>query len=175
MVHRVSRSPIAWVIFGIAAGLLTAGLWRAEPSWASATDRQEDTCIATGAIAGLNTPDELEAVYVLDFTTGKLMASILNRQVGKFQHFFERDLAGDFQLTFRQKPRFVMVTGNGQVRRNQQQPLDSLLYVAELTTGRVIAYHITYAGEAARGTQTRPFVPLDGFTFRQSAVRQQVQ
>lgn len=175
MLQRASRSPVAWVLFGLVAGVLVAGLWRAEPSWASATDREENTVIATGAVAGLNTPGELEAVYVLDFTTGKLMASILNQQQGKFQYFFERDLAGDFQVSGRQRPRFLMVTGSAQVRRGTQQPIDTLLYVAELTTGKVIAYQLTYTGETTRGTQTRPFVPLDGFTFRQAAVRQQAR
>ena len=156
-----------WVLLGLVFGLGTAMFMQGQPSYATATDHTDDFAIATGPL----TP-ELEAVYLLDFKSGRLMGTVLNRQKGVFQHGYERMLTNDFGLSARQKPKFMMVTGMIQVA-TAQVPINHVLYVAEVNSGKMVAYFMPYRGETARGTTSEELQVLDGIAFRQGLVRPQ--
>ncbi|MBL9125638.1 MAG: hypothetical protein JNG90_18510, partial [Planctomycetaceae bacterium] len=75
-------------------------------------------------------------------------------------------------------PRFLMVTGVADLRRiggSNVQPSASVVYVAELTTGRVAAYAVPW--NPALHKQGAAFqaqlVPLDVTQFRTAVVRDQ--
>jgi len=170
MLKRANR-PILWVVVGLIAGAaMTLTFGRPDPAFATATDHSEDFSIATGPVA-----ETLEAVYILDFRTSRLRASVINRQYGKFLTLFERDLSKDFGLGGRMRPRFIMVTGTtGFAGRMTQYPVLSILYVAEVNSGKMVAYYLPYSGENVRGSTVLPIWPLDGFQFRpETVIREQ--
>jgi hypothetical protein len=111
-----------------------------EPVFASGnTDRHEDFVIATGPInQGLSNnaqflQAELDGVWVLDYKSGKLLATTMNRQTGKTISFGEVDLVKEFDIAPRANVHFVMSTG--MVVKGQ-----SVLYLVETTTGKMGVY-----------------------------------
>ena len=154
--------------FLLRLGLGAALFLQGQPSYATATDRNDEFAIATGQLTM-----SLEAVYLLDFKSGKLLGTVMNQQSGQFQQAFARDLQQDFSLNTRQKPKFIMVTGAMQSAR-AQVPVNHVLYVAELNSGKMGAYFMPYRGETARGVGTEELKVMDMMTFRQTGpIRQQ--
>jgi hypothetical protein len=155
---------------GIAAaflcGLLAAAFWPNVPLHAVATDRNEGFAMATGYC-----DDSVEAVYFLDFLTGDLSAMVVSKQNGRFNAFYTYNVAGDLTLNGGRAPRYVMTTGNADLRRTGGKVANlsrSLVYVAELNSGKVATYAIPWsssawnAGQPLRGQ----FTLLDIGRFR---------
>ncbi len=103
------------------------------------TDRHEDFIMATGPInqAFSNNTQflnaELDGVWVLDYKSGKLLATTMNRQTGKTIAFGEVDLVKEFEIAPRANVHFMMSTGI--VVKGQ-----SVLYLMETTTGKMGVY-----------------------------------
>jgi hypothetical protein len=174
MVQRVCNHA-ALLIVGIVAGaVLTAG-WhglRSTPrAWATATHGADNFAIATGLI-----DDGIEALYFLDFLTGDLRAAVVSRRNAEFTGFFQYNVLNDF-AGMSETPRFLMVTGQADLPRGRgtTQLGRSLIYVAEATTGQVMAYALPInstlnaAGKAQIGT----FLKVGGGSFRDAFVRDQ--
>jgi hypothetical protein len=84
--------------------------------------------------------DQLEAVFVLNHLTGLLTGGILNDQTGKFAYRYAHNVAADFQSGAKD-PKFAIVTGGANLRgTGGATPAVGVLYIAELSTGVVIAY-----------------------------------
>lgn len=163
MARRIAHARTAWLVAGLLAGMLLASLWPTQPTFAVATDRMEQFSIATGTV----TPG-LEAIYVLDFVTGELQALLLDRQTGRFTVRVARNVANDFfEVRPRQTPQYLMVTGDADLRTGGQVLATAVLYVAELTTGQLVAYTFPFAGDRLAGPQHLPFSVLDTFQFRE--------
>lgn len=155
----------AWLAVGIVVGLSISYLWPHEPAYATATDRNENFAIVT-AESGLGGAD---AVFVLDFLTGRLVGAALSSQSGQFTQFYLYNVAGDFQVDPDSKPYYAIVSGRADLpRRGQANPAASVLYIAELTSGRVNAYGFPYQIANRRGQAAAPvpLVPVDSFKFR---------
>ena len=162
MLRKLSNQSAFWMLAGICVGLGIALVFHGQPSYATATDHADDFAIATGHLTL-----EREAVYVLDFKSGSLVGTVMNSQTGQFQAFFKRELAADFGLNARQKAKFIMVTGAMQAA-TAKVPINHVLYVAELNSGKLGAYIMPYRGEQA-GKSTTEELMLGGLTaFRQS-------
>src|SRR5690606_31555016 len=108
MRDRVLDHRGVWVVLGLVAGLAVTAFWPHEQAYAVATDRDAHFAITTLNVGVI---DPIEGVFVLDFLTGSLRGAVLNRQVGKFTAFYERDLAVDFGLDPKTEPRFAIVSG----------------------------------------------------------------
>lgn len=160
MLQKMTNPSAVWLLTGLVLGLGIALFVQGQPVQATATDHSDDFSIATGHVSA-----ELEAVYLLDFKTGSLLGSVMNRQNGKFQSFYKRELQADFGLTAKQKPKFIMVTGAMQ-SAVAQQPIYHVLYVAELNTGKLAAYGMPYRGETRAGSTADVLVPMDATPFR---------
>ena len=156
---------LAWLGVGLAVGLGLAGFWPQSPLHAVATDRIDSFAIATGAI-----DDGVEAIYFLDFLTGDLQAAIISRQSGKFNAFYHANVFQAVGADPTRSPRFLMVTGLADVRRGgtRTQTARSVVYVAEVTTGRVAAYAVPWGQTTAAGGQIiqQPLVLMDVTAFR---------
>jgi hypothetical protein len=148
-------------------------IFSALPAHAVATDRFENFAIATGPM-----DNDIEAVFFLDFLTGDLKAAVLSAQFGRFNAFYERNILTDLGVDPSRNPRYLMVTGMANLRRglgNQARPGLSVVYVAELTSGKIAAYGVPWtpqfhnAGVPVQGT----LVPLDIAQFRNALVREQ--
>ena len=172
MSQTLLRRPQAWLAVGLVVGVIAGGLLPHAPLHATATDHTDNFAIATGLV-----DDELEALFILDFLTGSLKCAVLSTSTGKFTSAFETSVMDDLGVKASQNPKFMMVTGQAGLRRQggNLQPGNSVVYVAETSTGRVAAYAIPWT----RG-QANAVVPfkgvlyrLDVLQFRTAAVRGQ--
>ncbi len=151
---------------GMLFALVFAGYWPNVPMHAVATDRTEGFAVATGYC-----DESVEAVYFLDFATGDLSAAVVSKQTGRFNAFYTRNILADLKINPARPPRFLLTTGNADLRRTggkTAQLSRSLAYVAELQSGNVAAYAIPWsssdwnAGQTMRGQ----FTLLDVGRFR---------
>src|SRR5438309_8445494 len=76
----------------------------------AASDRHEDYVICTGA-AGITPRSQLDGVWLLDYKQGKLLATIVDRSIGKTVGFADLDLVKEFGFSPNQNVHFLMTTG----------------------------------------------------------------
>jgi hypothetical protein len=158
-----------WLGLGVLAGMALAGFWPQTPLHAVATDRVDTFAIATAYL------DEVhEAICFLDFLTGDLKAAALSKQKGKFNAFFTYNVNVDLGVDPSKSPRFLMVTGLADLVRQggaRVSPSRSVIYVAEITTGKLAAYSIPWspAAHAAGQPIKAQFVLLDVMRYRTGA------
>jgi hypothetical protein len=173
--NQIFRSRSAYLGFGLALGLIIGlnleGLWPSAPLHASATHGIDKFAIATGLV-----DNTVEALYFLDFLTGDMRAAVINPKNGKFTAFFSRNIAADFGGAGRSSG-YLMVTGSANMPRGTSnfQFANSIVYVAEASTGQVAAYTIPWNStlHAAGKLQYGEFQPLDVKQFRTAFVRDQ--
>jgi uncharacterized protein (DUF2164 family) len=131
-----SERKVAWLIAGVGLGMALATWWPHEPqAYADAT-----------AVAGnkfamctvQTTVGNADAIFILDYATGRLMGAVYNNQSGAFSQPLIRNIAQDFEI--RQKGDYVMVTGYVGAQSQGGQPAAGGIYVAELTTGKLVLY-----------------------------------
>lgn len=154
-----------WMLLGLVAGLGIATLWPHEQVKASATDRDAQFAMSTASVTAIGNQ---EAIFVLDFLTGSLKGAVLGTN-GEFTHFFFRDLPLDFKLDPKKEAHYCIVSGGHQLstQGGQLPPAPSIIYIGELTTGRIIAYGFGYRDGTA---VARPvaLAPIATFPFRQA-------
>jgi hypothetical protein len=164
MEQTLARSRFFWMGVGLAAGLCIAYFWPHEPVHAFATDRTQKFALLSGP-AG---PPDLEGVFLLDFLTGNLQGHVLNARVGQFTRSYYRNIGPDFQLDAKTEPQWAVVTGSANLAASRgTQWGHCLVYVAELTSGKVIAYGYPYS-ETQRKMEPQTFEMIDGFQFREA-------
>ena len=168
------NSRIAWLLAGIGAGLVLglnmAGIWPQVPLHAVATHGQENFAICTAPM-----DDNVEAIFVLDDTTGDLKAACLNVQMRRFNTFFDYNVLQDLPTPNAKNGRYRIVSGVANIRQNVAagQMARSVVYVAEVTTGQIVAYGVPWV--PGRASSMVPFngtiIPLDRWQFRTTAIR----
>jgi hypothetical protein len=167
---RTRPACLGWgIVLGLVIGLNVQGIWPTPPLHASATHGLEKFAIATGLV-----DNSVEALYFLDYLTGDLRAAVINPKTGKFNSFFTRNIAADFGGAGRGTG-YLLVTGHVDMPRGTAkfQFSQSIVYVADATTGQVAAYTIPWNSSAhAAGTpQYGQFQPLDVRAFRTAFIR----
>jgi len=111
----------------------------------------------------------------LDFLTGDLEAVVLGKQPRTWTGFFKTNVAADLGLDPQKNPKFMLVTGMVGLRRaggTRQQPSSAACYVAEITSGKIVAYAIPWSPPmySAGQMQTGPLVVVGlPIRFRQAA------
>ncbi len=187
---RFALSHVLMLIVGLSVGLVLGGLtlgalsigsseesrilaenpFGPQFAHATATDRYENFAIATGSL-----DNDIEAIYFLDFLTGDLKAAALSLQTGKFNSFYEHNVLKDLEVDASKNPRYLMVTGRVNLRRqgSREQPSSAVVYVAELTSGKVAAYMTPYLVQTINSGKTYQgdIIPLDIRQFRTTAIR----
>ena len=124
---------ILWLVVGLLLGGLCAGWTMIRPHEAqAANDRFEDYILCTGAVS-LNPKVPTDGVWLLDYRGGKLLGTVIDRNLGKIIGWAEVDLVTEFGLPPRQNVHFMMTTGN--IAQGQ-----AALYVAEVTSGKFGVY-----------------------------------
>ena len=118
-------------------------------------DRAGESIVVTGTISKMTdgkqqTQFEQEAIYLLDYKTGRLLASVPSTRVSAggseiLSPFVERDLVKDFRLSPGTTPHFLMTTAT--VAEGWMP-----LFVFETTTSKVASYRLVQqnVGAAAR-------------------------
>jgi hypothetical protein len=129
--------PLATLLIGIVLG----GFLPHIPLHAVATDRAETYLIATGLL-----DTDVEAVYFLDCLTGDLFAAVPGKTTGGFTGLYRYNVLKDLQIDLAKNPHFLMVTGLADLRSTTSRGYggSSVVYVAETTTGKAVAYAIPW-------------------------------
>ena len=128
------QKRVVWLAAGMVLGAIGAWALNAStrPALAAGNDRFEDFILCTGPVA-INANIPTDGVWLLDYRTGKLQATLIDRMLGKIGGWAEVDLVAEFGVQPKQNVHFMMTTGsitNGQ----------AALYVAETSTGRFGIY-----------------------------------
>lgn len=172
MVQRLCNHASLMIVGMVVGAALSAGwhgVTRVPEAHASATHGSDNFAIATGLV-----DDGIEALYFLDFLTGDLRAAVISRRNGEFTGFFQYNVLGDF-VGMTDSPKFLMVTGQADLPRGRgpSQLGQSLIYVAEATSGQVYAYALPYSStlNAAGKPQSGAFLRVGGGYFRDAFVR----
>jgi hypothetical protein len=157
---------------GLVLGLNLAGLWPTTPLHATATMGADNFVIATGPV-----DDGVEALYFLDYLTGDLRAAVLNQRSPGFSAFFEYNIAQDFNAGGG-NPKYLMVTGVANIPRGagNTQLATSAVYIAEATTGQLVAYMLPWNSSVYRAGKPLPrgtFYKVDTIQLRTAFVRDQ--
>lgn len=129
------------VLAGIGLGM--AGMLflqsQPQPAAAAANDRYQDYIMCTGAVA-ISPRAPTDGVWMLDYRSGKLLGTVIDRTVGKIVGWAEVDLVTEFSIPPKQDVHFLMTTGN--IAQGQ-----AALYVAEVSTGKFGVYSMGPNGD----------------------------
>lgn len=155
---------------GLLAGLLLAGALPHSPANASASSQLDNLVISTGSVDG-----DGEAVFILDALSGDVMGWVLNPNSGNFTAVYKYNVVRDLGIDPTKAPKYVMVTGNQQFRRGAGgvQLAGCVLYIAELTTGKMVALGFPWNRALRSGVTpfSGVFVKLDLVPYREIVIR----
>src|SRR5438034_6577719 len=90
---------------------------------------------------------QVDGVWLLDYKSGKLLGTVIDRTQGKIVGWAEVDLQTEFNIAPKQDVHFMMTTGY--ITQGQ-----SALYLAETTTGQMGVYTMG-PGQTAGGVVIR--------------------
>ncbi len=161
-----SRQPVQMLAIGCLLGAGFMFFTQQQPLKATAAHGNDKFSMSTVPISTLG---ETDAVFVLDHLTGVLRGGYLNNSTAKFTHGYLRNVALDFQVNpATPEPKYAIVAGPAQMRASGgNQPANGVIYIGELTSGKVIAYG--FVQPRGRGAAVPLEVaPLDAFSFRES-------
>lgn len=167
MKQRWSETRMAWLLCGIAIGLAVALYWPHEPAMAEVVDRSDKFAMCTVQTQ----PGSSDAVFVLDFLTGRLVGGAYQSQTRAFQTY-ARNIAGDFKIDagtpaqYSIAPAFIEVRAGG-TAGGGGTPANGALYIGEMNSGRVILYGFMYRASGRPGPAIG-LTPLAQFPFRES-------
>lgn len=174
MKSTANERRLLWLICGVICGVGLAYLWPHELALANATDRDAKFAICT-APSGPGLPD---VIFVLDFSTNQLKGGMLNSQTGTFTNFWYADLNQDFKPTSKGAAKFTLIPGHGYLNAQAQggggTMATGVLYVGELSTGRVGCYAFQYTNQMAP-TEPKQLDQISYFQFRQGGGKVQAQ
>ena len=150
---------LLWLTTGLLLGAVGAALYFGGGMTARASnDRFEDYILCTGAV-GITPRAPTDGIWLLDYRSGKLLGTVVDRTLGKISGWAEVDLVTEFNIPPRQNVHFLMTTG--QIAQGQ-----AALYVAETTTGKMGIYTMGPRPDGQAGVTIRRH---DLAAFRQVA------
>lgn len=125
---------IGLLAFGVVLGALGTWAYFGQPQTveAGSNDRYGDYIMATGAVA-INPRSPTDGVWLLDYRSGKLLGTVVDRTIGKVVGFAEVDLVTELNIPPRKDVHFMMTCGN--IAQGQ-----AALYIAEVNTGKFGVY-----------------------------------
>ena len=140
---------LVWLVAGIVVGgaCVAAYLGRARDAQASTGDRYEDYIMCTGSVA-ISPRAPTDGVWLLDYRSGKLLGTVIDRTQGKILGWAEVYLTGEFNIAPKSNVHFLMTTGN--IAAGQ-----AALYVAEVTSGKFGVYTLGPDVNAQTGVSIR--------------------
>lgn len=149
---------VLWMGLGVLVGVVVTVLYLSrQPQVQAANDRFEDYILCTGAVS-ITPRAPTDGVWLLDYRSGKLLGTVIDRTAGKIIGWAELDLVNEFGIAPRQNVHFMMTTGN--ISAGQ-----AALYVAETTTGKFGVYTMGPTANGGQGVQIRRH---DMVPFRQT-------
>ena len=150
---------ILWLVVGLLLGGVVASVTLLRPREVQASnDRFEDYILCTGPV-NLTPRVPTDGVWLLDYRGGKLLGTVIDRNLGKIIGWAEVDLVTEFGLPPRQNVHFLMTTGS--IAQGQ-----AALYVAEVTSGKFGVYTMGARADGQPGVMIKRH---DLVLFRQGA------
>jgi hypothetical protein len=149
------------LIAGIGLGVVLATYWPHEP----AAFGQSPTAVSGDKFAMctvMTTLGDADGLFILDFTTGRLVGAVYNNKIGEFSQPLIRNIAQDFNLT--EAGDYIMCTGYVGAKSSGGQPAQGGVYIAELTTGKVALYGFINVTQGNRVPQQ--LTPMGFFPWR---------
>ncbi|MGE0758050.1 MAG: hypothetical protein AB7F89_15560 [Pirellulaceae bacterium] len=136
---------------------------------AVASSGGESMAIASGLIG-----EGVEGLFVLDFITGQLTCQVVNPRSGQLAYVYQRNVAQDLGVQQGKSPKYLLVTGELRVRQNVSnvKPAESLVYVADVNTGRYVAYMMPFTKQIFdfNSQAVAPMIPVGGGSARNVVV-----
>lgn len=163
---NMSSMKTKWLAAGAIAGFLAASLLPTEPAMAQVVNGSEKFAM----IATPTQPGQADAVFVLDYLTGRLVGACVGSN-GKFIQALRRNIVGDFNISPDLDPQFVILPAmlNPSGGGGGGTPARGGIYIGELTSGRICLYGFATAVNARQAQQLNDIIPLDQFEFRQAS------
>lgn len=126
-------AQLVWLLIGVILGGAGMVVLLGGPRTVyAANDRSADHILCTGAVTVIpHVPTD--GVWLLDYRAGKLLGTLVDRNMGKIIGWAELDLVAEFGLQPRQDVHFLMTTG--MITEGQ-----AALYVAEVSSGKFGVY-----------------------------------
>ncbi len=168
MRERIRDQRLAWMTGGVIIGLAIALYWPAEPAYAIAVDRAERFAMcAVPTQTGTS-----EAIFVLDFVTGRLLGAAYNSQANDFTEFYIREIAGDFNVQAGSDAEYVIVPARTEFRAiagagQRGSPAIGSVYIGELNSGQVTLYGFMFRS-APRPGDPQPLKKVATMRFREA-------
>lgn len=144
--QRINALALLGLGVVLGAGVMLYHMSQPRLVGAASNDRTQDYIMATGAVS-LNPRVQSDGVWLLDYKSGKLLGTVIDKTQGKIVGWAEVDLVTEFELAPRQEVHFMMVTGY--ITQGQ-----SALYLAETSTGKFGVYTMG-AGADGKGVVIR--------------------
>ena len=121
-------------VCGLVAGVCATAFYFGSPRTVGAarSDRYQDYVMVTGAVS-INPRIQTDGVWLLDYRSGKLLGTVIDKNLGKIVGWAEVDLAEQFDVSPKADVHFIMTTGY--VTQGQ-----AALYIAETTSGKFGIY-----------------------------------
>jgi len=170
MKFQMIQQRSGWILLGIFAGVAVAYMWSSQPAQAITNSRAEKFEMFTCPAATLGN----EGVFVLDHITGSLRGSVLDPQTASFNVFYYRNVAQDFEVAeLGGKPQYAVLSGRIQLQNRpgvRVQTAPGVIYIAELTTGRVNAYAFSWQRTTGKDA-IQELIPVDRFNFREADIQ----
>ena len=124
---------LLWLALGLLIGAGAVALWTGGTKPVEAgNDRHEDYILCTGPVAAVQRVPT-DGVWMLDYRTGRLLGTVIDRVAGKLIGWAEVDLVTEFGIPPRANCHFLMTAG--QITTGQ-----AALYVAETVSGKFGVY-----------------------------------
>ncbi len=144
-----SAGQFFFLCTGLVLGVFGSALYFGPPRPLEArpNDRYEDYVMATGACA-VNPRSPTDGVWLLDYRSGKLLGTVIDRSQGRILGWAEVDLTSEFNLAPKSECHFLMTTGN--IAAGQ-----AALYVAETKSGKFGVYTLGPDVNAQMGVSIR--------------------
>lgn len=177
MIQRFKNHPLTMLFVGLAMGLLVGvgmmvGTLVALQGSSSTQIQLPETILnatathggSTMAIATGPIDESTEGLFVLDFITGELQASVINPRTGAIGGMFKKNVVADLGVEQGKQPKYLLVTGRASFRVSggATRPAESIIYVADENTGRFAAYFLPWNRQAAsyNYAQVNPMILL---------------
>jgi hypothetical protein len=153
---------LLWLSVGILLGAVGIALYFGAGTHQvqAANDRYEDYVLCTGSVA-VNPKAPTDGVWLLDYRSGKLLGTVIDRNAGKIVGWAEVDLVTEFDIPPRQNCHFLMTAG--QITQGQ-----AALYVAETSSGKFGVYTMGARPDNQPGVSIRRH---DLVLFRQATAK----
>ena len=170
-VSSANQSPTRtlWLAIGAVFGFAVASLLPSEPAYAQVVEGGDKFAMAaTPTVQGT-----ANAIFVLDYLTGRLYGAQYNPNNGKFSGYYSRALADDFDLGGQGEPQFTLLPMFLNPRTRGGGPVATGgLAIGELTSGKICLYGFSVQAAQRSSPNNMPVIPvqkIDEFSFRQAA------